>query len=154
MGVQAALDGVADITNRTSQLSHTLFDIARRLPVDRNSDPTVPHAIRDIAREFADIAQICTELCNISNGKENLGSRGHVDLGRILGRLDLLVGEFELQLINFSAERVRRWFASIFRGETESISGLITKCQSIKGPLRLHLSVLRISSLHESRNEM
>lgn len=151
IGIEAAVDGVADITKRTSELSHTLFDIARRLPVDRNSDPTVPHAIRDIAREFADIAQTCTELCSVSDDKKIFEFRDHVDLGRTLGRLDLLVEEFELQLAGFTVDRVRRWFANIFRG---NVSDLITKCQSIKEPLRLHLSVLRIANLHESRNEL
>ena len=72
---EAAVDGVAELTKRTSQLSHTLFDIASGLVVDIDSDSSIPQSIYDTAREFADIAQLCMEACTLLEKSKIYGTR-------------------------------------------------------------------------------
>ncbi|KAJ4348087.1 uncharacterized protein N0V89_009459 [Didymosphaeria variabile] len=138
---EAAVDGVAEITKRTSQLSHTLFDIASGLVVDTASDSSIPQAICNIAREFADIAQLCLEACALLE-RDKGGKK--TDAGIILGRLDTLIREFEDALNDFVPNKVPRWLKRLFQNESVY---LITKCHSIKEPLRLFLSVLRIADV-------
>lgn len=145
---EAAVEGVADITKRTSQLSHTLFDIASGLSVDADSDSSIPQDICNIAREFADIAQLCMESCTLLKQGDARDKKD--DAGIILGRLDILLREFEDALNDFVPKRVPRWLKALFHNESDS---LITKCHSIKEPLRLLLSILRIADVHRDSNK-
>ena len=140
---EAALENVAEITKRAAQLSHVLFDIAQRLASNPITDPVVPAAIRDIAHEFSVIAQSCIDLHKLLE-KDRLCT-DKADAGRILGRLDLLLREFEKQLDDFAPapDGLRKWFTGIF--SSGDVADLIVKCQSVKETLRLHVSVLRIA---------
>lgn len=145
---EAAVDGVAELAKRTSQLSHTLFDIAAGLVVDVDSDSSIPQSICDTAHEFADIAQLCMEVCTLLGDKKL--HRINTDAGAILGRLDILLREFEDALVNFVPKKVPRWLTAWFRNEN---TYMMTKCHSVKEPLCLLLSVLRIADVHRPSNK-
>ncbi|KAL5413428.1 hypothetical protein PMIN04_009447 [Paraphaeosphaeria minitans] len=145
---EAAIDGVAELTKRTSQLSHTLFDIASGLVVDTDSDSSVPQSICNVASEFADIAQLCMEACTLLEKSKGRGK--NTDAGNILGRLDILLREFEGTLKDFVPNKVPKWLKAMFRNDS---ANLVTKCHSVKEPLRLLLSVLRIAEVHRSSNK-
>lgn len=145
---EAAVDGVAEIAKRTSQLSHTLFDVASGLVVDTDSDSSIPQAICNVAREFADIAQLCMEACTLL--EHGAGHDKNTDAGMILGRLDVLLQGFEEGLNDFKPNRVPRWLKGLFQNESANI---ITKCHSVKEPLRLLLSIFRIADVRRSSNK-
>lgn len=146
---EAARENAAEITKRAAQVSQILFDTAQQLDVDPAVHVDIPYAIRDVAQEFSAIAQLCIDLQKLL-GKERI-SRDNTDAGKILSRLDLLLHEFEKQLNDFTTsepDRVREWFGDMFWGI--DVADVMVKCKSVKEPLRLHVSVLRVAQTRRS----
>ncbi|KAJ4299791.1 hypothetical protein N0V90_005037 [Kalmusia sp. IMI 367209] len=149
--IQTVVENIALTTERSSLLSYLLYDIGARL-VESSINP----AITAIAQEFAELADLAQRfgeiLTNLTNGSH------HINIDQLLesvretfDRLEKLMNAFETEIKQFDPRRFPNQFKRIFKDE--NIRDLTSTCRSLKEPLRLELSVLKIAHENQQRNK-
>lgn len=145
LDARSAIESIAIITKSCIQLSHSLYDIGSGLV-----GSSIAPVINTIAQEFAELANLAQQLSELLRDDETVYTNELLeDAGKSLSRLDLLVNYFEDAITGLNGPRISRELRDLFK--ESRISDLTWYCRSVKEPLQLQISQLRIAAYERQR---